>query len=137
MTRSHRLVDRAFVITSLLLVILGIGAAFQLLGSPAQQRRVSLDEERVRDLDNIARQLKTQAQEADEAESKLPEQLPEALKFDKDPVTNEPYEYQRQSESTYALCATFATDSSEYARDQSWFDNQWRHPEGRYCYEIE
>ncbi len=137
MSRTHsQLADRAFVITSLILVILAIGAAFKILGSPAQQRRVSLDQARVQDLGNIARQLKIRAEETSAAESKLPEQLPEELNFVRDPVTDEPYDYQRLSESTYELCATFAANSSEYARDESWFDSQWRHPAGRYCYEI-
>lgn len=137
MSKTHSsLADRAFVITSLILVIVGIGAAFKILGSPAQQRRVSLDQQRVQNLGDIARQLKMRAEETSAAESKLPAQLPEELNFVRDPVTDEPYDYQRLSESTYELCATFATDSSEYARDESWFDSQWRHPEGRYCYEL-
>lgn len=134
---SNRLIDRAFVIASLLLVIAGIGAGFGMLGSPSQQRRVSLDEERVQDLDNIARQLRMRAQGVSEPEGKLPEQLSEEFQFDKEPVTGDPYEYQRLSDTTYELCATFATDSSEYARDQSWFDNQWRHPAGRHCYQLD
>lgn len=129
------LIDRACAIASLLLVILGIGAAFQLLGSPARQRRFSLDRERVQDLSNIASQLQTQLPEINGAEPKLPEQLPEGLELDRDPGTGEPYGYQRIDESTYELCATFVTDSREYAEDQ--FHAQWQHPEGRYCFEIE
>lgn len=134
---SNRLIDRAFVITSLLLVVAGIGAGFGVLGSPARQRRISLDAERIQDLNTIASQLQFQAQEPDKAKSNLPEQLPENLKLSRDPVTGEPYEYRRIDESTYKLCATFTTDSREHAEGSSWFDAQWQHPEGRYCFEIE
>ena len=134
---SSQFIDRAFVITSLLLVIAGIGAGFGVLGSPSQQRRVSLDAERIQDLNNIASQLQFQAQGSGKTKSNLPEQLPEALKFDRDPVTGEPYEYRRIDEGTYELCATFVTDSRKYAEGQSWLDAQWQHPEGRYCFEID
>ena len=133
---SHQLVDRAFMIVSLILVILGVGTAFTLLGSPARQRQVSLDQERVQDLVNIARQLSFQIEATGGAGEQLPEQLPAYLNVDRDPVTDEPYEYQRLSDSTYELCATFTTDSREYARDEIWFGAQWQHPAGRHCYEL-
>ncbi len=134
---SSQLMDRAFVIASLVLVIAGIGVGFGVLGSPARQRRISLDAERIQDLNAIASQLQFQAQEPGKAESNLPEQLPENLKLSRDPVTGDLYEYRRIDESTYELCATFTTDSREYGEGQSWLDAQWQHPEGRYCFEIE
>ena len=133
---SHQIVDRTFMIVSLILVILGVGAAFTLLGSPARQRQVSLDQERVQDLVNIARQLSYRTEATGEAGEQLPEQLPADLSVDRDPVTDEPYEYQRLSDSTYELCATFTTDSREYVRYEIWPNAQWQHLAGRHCYEI-
>lgn len=132
--------DQAFVAISLVSVLAGIVTGFWLLGSPGQQRLISLDNKRLEDLSGIASALSGQYTAGGSSEAKpLPEKLPETLPAPsnlKDPESNQPYEYRRLSDSTYELCANFATDSSEQD-DSSWLAQSWPHPAGRHCFKIE
>lgn len=51
------MIRAAFGVLAVVLVILGVAAAFSLIGSPRYARMVALDERRAKDLQSIATQL--------------------------------------------------------------------------------
>lgn len=139
---NHQATDRAFTLLAVTSVIAAVIAGFWLLGSPNKQRLISLDADRVNHLMQIAGALRTDyGGRAGQASKPLPKLLsdtnvkPSLLK---DPVTDSLYEYRLRSDSTYELCATFATDSFEAAAPNRRFsDERWAHPKGRHCYEFD
>ena len=129
--------DRAFAYISLGTVIAGIVAGFWLLGSPAKQRLIAQDTERIRELQEVVFTI-TDITTADEP---LPDTAPPArfgYRDFKDPVTNEPYEYRRIDNDTYELCAIFATDSTDKLKQQNTYARArgWEHPAGRHCFRL-
>ncbi|PZO58038.1 MAG: hypothetical protein DCF15_05930 [Phormidesmis priestleyi] len=138
---QHQNTDRTFVAVSTAAVLIAIVAGFLLLGSPGQQRLLSLDSERVNDLSQIASNLVYTVENPGNTTPapQLPESLPASIanRDDlRDPLTKEPYEYRRLSDSAYELCATFATDSTQQDKTSQFIDTQWPHPVGRHCFEI-
>lgn len=115
------------------------GVGFWLLGSPQKQRQIRLDQQRIQDLAQIARSLHQQAQPSlnqDEA-VELPATLPPSISKT-DPVSDEPYSYERLNSTRYQLCAEFATDSDDYRLQDlpDTRDKFWTHPTGRHCFEL-
>ena len=143
---KHRSIDRAFLSVSAVAVAIAIVAGFWLLGSPGQQRLRSLDSERINDLTQIASELAYTVDNpgGSKPAPPLPEQFPDSVTTRTDltdPVTREPYEYRRLSDSSYELCATFATDSKAQDNTQPTglspsINARWSHPVGRHCFEI-
>ena len=134
-TAKNLSTDRAFAMISLVSVVAAVIAGFWLLGSPSQQRLIALDGDRIRDLQAIAREI----QDFPGEDSVPPESLPaprNGFNDFRDPVTDEPYEYRRLSETHYELCATFATDSQAQRRPPLAQNDRWQHPAGRHCFEI-
>ena len=109
-------------------------AGFWLVGSPSRQRSIAADQQRWQDLDTIADKLH-QDYLADPSHY----QLPQGLSSDAsptDPITNQPYGYQRLSDRRYQLCASFATDSRRdpLVKNSQRSDQTARqHPQGRHC----
>lgn len=140
---EYKATDKAFAVLATLAAVAAVIAGFRLLGSPAQQRLLSLDEDRRRDLQNISDTLRLEySAAAGQASAPLPETLAEAnfltTAFLSDPVTEVPYEYRRLSDSTYELCATFSAASPENTEPSlRYVDPLWAHPEGRHCYEFD
>jgi hypothetical protein len=129
--------DQIFAIVATVAVLWGIGAGFWVLGTPGRQRLISADRQRLQDLNQIAQELHWRAEAQDNYE--LPASLPDD-DLQQDPLTGQPYEYIRLTETTYQLCAEFATDSSTYPlqnrqpnRDRA----KWSHPQGRHCFEFD
>ena len=91
----------------------------------------------MRDIRSIAQLLSWKATQKDDY--KLPKTLLEN-NLAKDPLTNQPYFYARLSETTYQLCAEFATDSNTYLlqnRSQDRNIDKWAHPQGWHCFNFE
>ena len=115
----------------------GLALAFVFLGSPAHQRRITIDERRTGDLIGIAGTVHDRF-----AVDGLPERLAPRL-AGSDPVTHRRYEYRRVDARHYVLCAIFDTDQpsengGEYAEHWiAWPHGAWRHGIGRTCYEID
>ncbi|MGB3789320.1 MAG: hypothetical protein WA949_15020 [Phormidesmis sp.] len=144
MTRpNYVLTDRLFTAIATASVLAAAVTGFWLLGSPGQQRLISLDEERVQALSTIAGDIYGEMMTAEgEPPKTLPSELPEYIAGSKnfrDPATNEPYRYQRLSDTTYQLCATFDTRFDEQHREnvRRFGLSDWTHPEGRHCFEID
>jgi hypothetical protein len=130
--------DRIFAGVATAAVVAGIFAGFWVLGTPGRQRAIAADRQRIGDLIAIAQNLHQNYQAQQENF-----QLPTSLEDDElrtDPLTNQPYEYQRLGESTFELCATFDTDSNTYPfsnRPRPPEARQWEHPAGRHCFEFD
>ncbi|MEM9905811.1 MAG: hypothetical protein AAF921_12385 [Cyanobacteria bacterium P01_D01_bin.44] len=129
--------ERSFATIATLAVLSGIVAGFWVLGSPGRQRLIASDQRRANDLQETARTLYWQAQDKGE-DYRLPDTL-STRELGKDPITQQPYEYNRLSDSTYELCAVFETDSSTYPlrNRPSEEAEKWNHPEGQHCFEFD
>ncbi|MGD9724291.1 MAG: hypothetical protein AB7O59_24060 [Pirellulales bacterium] len=122
------------------LVIFAIAWGFMLVGSPGQRRAERLDEQRLQDLQTIAREISDLAVEGTEPrmlKAPLPKTLEEAaerarnqLLHLQDPETGAPYGYSVKDESTFELRADFTR--ARHA-DYSVF---WNHPPGQHSFTI-
>ena len=128
----------AFLVIAGLAVVASVAAALAVLGSPAHQRDLRLDERRVGDLGR----LDSAIGEFWKSEGHLPARLadlPTANGMNpKDPQTGAPYGYRAIDTRHYALCAVFATDNRhEDDLDEDavgYFGRQWTHLAGRHCF---
>ena len=133
--------DRSFALIAIIAVAIGIVAGFWVLGTPNRQRLIAADRKRIQDLRSIVWRLYEDAEKA--RDRGQPVALPESLEGrdrTTDPITKLAYEYHRLSETTYELCAEFATDSSTYPLSPAPRDGQekdWQHPQGRHCFEFD
>jgi hypothetical protein len=130
--------DQAFATAATAAVIAGIIGGFWVLGTPARQREIAADRQRLQDLGAIAQNLHQQYLNQPDT-YKLPDTLPTA-EVRNDPLTNQPYEYERMGDRTFQLCATFGTDSSTYPLANRVDDpalERWQHPQGRHCFDFE
>ncbi len=123
-------------------VILG----FVLVGTPAQQRLVRLDDERVMALTSIQNEIVnfyTTKQALPESLTSLESPLTGFI-MPKDPVTGAAFEYTQKTNLVFELCATFDTGSigdasrvppkTTYGYDPI-YDANWNHGTGRTCFE--
>jgi hypothetical protein len=130
--------DRAFAAVATVAVGLAIAAGFWVLGTPGRQREIAADRQRLQDVAAIAQRLHDQYI-ADNDSFELPATL-EAIDLRNDPLTNQPYEYQKVGDRTFELCATFDTDSSTHrlsGQDANPDAERWQHPAGRHCFEFD
>jgi len=131
--------NNAFALAAALAVVAVVAVGFAMSGSPTAQRSVSADRQRVEDLQAIARELHLQRGRTGGAG--LPEQLDQVafgqpgvrLRL-KDPATQAAYEYHKRGQTSYDLCAVFATASEARPEGRPRF---WDHPQGRYCYALD
>lgn len=134
-------VHATFALVATAVVAAALAWGFWLVGSPLNRRSERFDEQRLQDLQTIAREIQriTVDSRGDKNELKepLPKTLDEAVSRaraqqinPRDPETGEPYEYTVQNDSTFELCASFSR-----ARDSN--DNVfWNHAAGRHCFTI-
>jgi hypothetical protein len=130
--------DQTFAAVASTAVVAGVVAGFWILGTPGRQRAISADRQRIDDLVTIAQNLH-QDYQAQQANFQLPATLEED-QIRTDPLTNQPYEYQRLTDTTFNLCANFDTDSSTYPfrnRRRPPEVRRWDHPTGRHCFEFD
>jgi hypothetical protein len=135
---DNRAFDRAFAAVATVAVGLAIAAGFWVLGTPGRQREIAADRQRLQDVAAIAQRLHERYL-TDNDSFELPATL-DAIELRNDPLTNQPYEYERLGDRDFELCATFDTDSSTHrlSTQQSNPDAaRWQHPEGRHCFEFD
>jgi hypothetical protein len=125
--------NRLFVLAAVALVIAGLALAFGFLGTPAHQRLVSIDEQRLDDLESIASSLHEDYQ-AGGLPSRLPANVTSA-----DPVTKRRYEFRRTDATHYQLCAVFSTKltAEPQATNVQWRPRGWPHDAGMTCYKFD
>ena len=124
--------NRAFGIAATIGVLVAIIMGFTGIGSPAHQRDVSADEQRVQNLGAIASAIYSRNLRG---KKPLPASLQEigmTWQSARDPITNEPYGYERLRGGHYRLCATFSTDNRTDP-----LTNPWKHGVGRSCFDLD
>ncbi|MAJ97099.1 MAG: hypothetical protein CMI56_00605 [Parcubacteria group bacterium] len=131
-----------------LVVLMTIISGFVIMGSPATQRALREDDQRIRDLQGIQSQVTEYYRTTEELPNSL-EDLKDPLVgayIQNDPATGEPYEYTATGKLTFELCATFALPLPEFnekgidpsdwrVRDLQQKAEDWGHGEGRTCFE--
>jgi hypothetical protein len=120
---------RAIPLIAVLVVVAIVAAAFVTLGPPSRARARALDRRRADDLRSTSERLYNQYH-ADHRP------LDDRLKDPKrDPITRNPYEYQRIDATHYRLCADFEL-KGDPDNDIS-VGERWRHSAGRTCYQFD
>lgn len=136
-------IGRWLLIAAGLAIAVTVVAAIGVMGGPGRQREERLDRRRADDLSRIESEVRSYFT----AHKSLPTQLtvlagePGMALVTEDPVTEKPYEYVAGEAGKFKLCAKFATDTG---RDKTGHrdplqspSTRWRHPVGRYCYDLE
>ncbi len=150
-------------VVSIILVISAISYSFAIMGSPAKQRLLRLDDRRVGDLQNIQYQIINFWQQKEKLPVELKElqnplsgfSLPMPPEFEK----GEQYEYKNLGDMKFELCATFALpipkgwreyggggispmpymnvayDKASVAPYPGGINESWEHQAGRTCFE--
>ncbi len=121
-------------------VLAVIVVGFILAGSPAHQRALKFDEQRVADLQNIQSQVTTYWQKKSQLPSTLAD-LTDSIsgyKAQVDPETSAAYEYQVQSATSFQLCANFDLPSENTCPQAVPMlapgSDNWDHGAGRVCF---
>ena len=130
---------RIVIISIISAVIYG----FFLIGSPAKQRLIKFDQQRISDLQNISFTVSSYW----DYNKKLPEDLEKlTIQQDyyvyslKDPRTGEPYEYNILGEKRYELCAIFDDNPYPYWNQsvpRPVSEEKWNYNKGRTCFQRE
>ncbi|MDP4020591.1 MAG: DUF5671 domain-containing protein [Candidatus Adlerbacteria bacterium] len=123
-------------------VVLAIVAGFFIVGTPQEARLMRFDQEKVYALQNIQSQLVGYWQ----TKQALPPTLEElndplyGITVPVDPQTGEEYRYERTSQSSFRLCATFNAVSrpmpTGYTEPYRYMgDQNWEHGMGEVCFD--
>lgn len=134
------------VISASVVVVVMIVLGFFLVGSPAQQRKVRFDDQRVSDLSMIQNEITNYYSLK---KGSLPEKLTDltnslsGFTVPTDPATSVQYEYNVKEGLTFELCATFEAQSVGGQTDTSMpyraygvdYYGSWNHGIGRTCFE--
>jgi hypothetical protein len=129
-------------------VVLGsIIASFFLVGSPAHQRDMRFDNQRVSDLQNIQSQMISYWQQKEKLPVKLGDLADSISGFAApiDPETGAEYEYIVKGELSFELCAVFKSESVGAVGNGGMtkparvvgdpYSENWTHKAGRVCFE--
>jgi hypothetical protein len=126
--------QRLAVVGSIVAVAVAVVAGLVVAGSPTEQRRLRLDEQRI----SAVRELARQAEGRWETDRRLPataDQLVDGQRLTRlptDPVTGEPYEYRITGSRQFEVCATFERASRPDLAGDFWF-----HEAGRRCFAFD
>jgi hypothetical protein len=123
-------------------VIAVIIGGFFIMGSPAAQREIRLDQQQVSDLQTIQYQIVTYWQQNQELPSSLTALENDVMGY-RIPVAPEDrpaYTYTRESDLSFSLCATFGQDSGVYSASapESYGivgTTTWEYSAGEQCFE--
>jgi hypothetical protein len=137
---SHQAADRLgkwLAIGGTLLAVVAVVLGLRLMGSPADQRQVRIDERRVGELEDLQRAIREYAK----TNGALPSDIgkigdrPGSTLSIGDPETGVSYEYQRIDADTFKLCADFTTDTARQP-SEVWpaSSEEWTHGTGRHCF---
>lgn len=122
------------------IIVAAVVAGVTISGSPTRQRDVSLDQRRVNDLQVVQEQVVNGFWAV---KGRLPTALSEledditGFRVPRDPETGDPYPYERVSDLSFRLCATFtvASDDSKPTGPRPFLlEDSWRHGTGETCF---
>ncbi len=139
-TSGNNLYVRGLLAVAVLIVVGCIAYALTLTGSPGSQRDTRLDEQRVSDLSNIARNIDLYWELNGELPADFDDMPAPTYYVDRvhDPETGMRYEYRILETPRYELCADFDTDTTGRVHgDRGFSERRWDHGEGRNCFELE
>jgi hypothetical protein len=120
-----RMRSGVFAIPAVASAAAALACGLVVAGTPPVQRQLEADNRRIEDLRSLASYLSSvQA---------LPASVPEGIRR-ADPETRQLYEYARESDIRYELCATFAAAGTTVRPHGSGF---WQHPKGRACFTLD
>jgi len=121
----------AIVATIAVIAVVSVGWHF--LGGPGTQRQVQSDLRIVSALYELAHEIYLRSENSNKVLPADLEKLPDPVK--QNPITHAEITYHRKSDSTYELCATFATDSRNLPNQTG--SDFWAHPKGDYCFQLD
>lgn len=127
-------VQRLAVIVSIAVVVAAVIAGLLVMGSPAQQRLLRLDEHRVMDLRRISMAATLRWDSGPTPPSTAHELVDgqSLSRLPEDPSSGEAYEYRVTAPRQFELCAVFARPSRSELEGDFWF-----HEAGRVCFEFD
>ena len=136
---------RAFAYASAALAAALVVAGFVIAGPPTRAHRarlVSLDQQRIRDLDSIRQRIFTYWDDKGERPDSI-DQLSKVMggySPPRDPASGDSYNYFKTVDTSFDLCADFelvggAPDGVSTSR-QTEPSGSWGHLEGHWCYEL-
>lgn len=131
--RRHKLFGAGAIAAVAAAVLLGFIAT----GGPSIQRGIQADVQRVRDLHHIAEAVRNAVLNGRMQIPPTLSAVPAAGGFSPriiDPETGVQYDYRPLSDVAYELCATFAYDNREDARQRR--SRFWVHDGGRQCFQL-
>lgn len=126
-----------------------IASGFFIAGTPAQQRNIRLDEQRINNLMELQNQVVNYVQ----SKSTLPIDLTDLKAWSGtqpvDPETQQPFIYHKTTTTTFQLCATFGAALETDIYGSSFYGptypektipqlvggSSWLHPAGDYCFD--
>ncbi len=140
---SHRTAWRIGTILGVLIVIV---LAFSVIGSPATQRMIRYDTQKIEDLQNIQRQVLNYWQTTEEVPANLDalrDPLSSYYDLPLDPQSGDSYIYQKTGDLSFRLCADFNRPSAEGLEAQRMntayrygVENEnWTHGKGQTCFD--
>lgn len=101
-------------------IVAAVAAGLDVAGTPSDQRQLEADAHRVRDLQNMERNIRAH---------------PQDRQLLRDPETGQPYQFRAKAGTAYELCATFNRPSpNEPGREKL---NFWTHGAGRTCFQLD
>lgn len=126
-----------------LAVLLAIVAGFFIMGSPTQVRLYRFDSQKVSDLQSIQWQIVNfwQQKQTLPADIKEIEDPLSGWMLPKDPQSGADYRYERTSDASFKLCATFNADSKAASASQAMpaeygvLDGNFNHGVGEVCFD--
>lgn len=127
-------VNRIAALTVTTAFVVAVGMGLYLAGSPAEQRLLDFDKQRLMHLAQIRNSVGTYWH----TNRALPARINEDVigiamsRVPRDPETGVEYEYNVTSDDAYSLCAEFSRASPE-----SMAGEFWAHGSGRYCYDFQ
>lgn len=127
------------------LVVLSIIAGFFIIGTPSQAREYRLDEQRAQDLQSLQSQILSFYQQKQLLPNSLSQLEDPTLYYNvpTDPATGAPYEYIKDADLGFQLCATFTHESRAGVNGRSMATPEaygikgggdWKHGVGRTCF---
>lgn len=120
------------------LVILSLAAlvgGFLIIGSPAKQRLLGLDNKRIEHLYRISSAVNYYAITNKWLPASLDDLSNAEIEQLNDPETGEPYHYEVTGKTTYKLCAVFALADTDLAASPRGY-NFATHAQGFHCFHL-
>jgi hypothetical protein len=116
-------------------VLLAVILGFRALGGPGTQRLIQSDRRTVQTLAQLAQKINSRWHSSAKGLPANLDQVPGAEQ--RDPITHQPLLYHPKFGSEYELCATFATDSRDQRPQNPNGKDEWAHPKGAYCFQLD